>query len=127
MCHLIFFLPIFGLPVFWIFPFNIALPVYLFIIGISMLLYYKIFQAMRAKVRNGQEAMLGKTGVVLKNIDPEGKIKYATEIWNAVAERKKFLEGEKVVISGFSYGLRVIVEEPSVERNYGRLLNSCDI
>jgi membrane-bound ClpP family serine protease len=82
-----------------------------------MLLYYKIFQAMRAKVRNGQEAMLGKTGVVLKNIDPEGKIKYATEIWNAVAERKKFLEGEKVVISGFSYGLRVIVEEPSVERN----------
>jgi membrane-bound serine protease (ClpP class) len=117
MCHLIFFLPIFGLPVFWIFPFNVALPVYLFIIGISMLLYYKIFQAMRAKVRNGQEAMLGKTGVVLKNIDPEGKIKYATEIWNAVAERKKFLEGEKVVISGFSYGLRVIVEEPSVERN----------
>jgi membrane protein implicated in regulation of membrane protease activity len=82
MCHLIFFLPFFGLPVFWIFPFNIALPVYLFIIGISMLLYYKIFQAMRAKVRNGQEAMLGKTGVVLKNIDPEGKIKYATEIWN---------------------------------------------
>lgn len=127
MCHLIFFLPIFGLPVFWIFPFNIALPVYLSIVGISMLLYYKIFQAMGAKVRNGQEAMLGKTGVVLKNIDPEGKIKYATEIWNAVAERKKFLEGEKVVISGFSYGLRVIVEEPSVERNYGRLLNSRDI
>jgi membrane-bound ClpP family serine protease len=82
-----------------------------------MLLYYKIFQAMRAKVRNGQEAMLGKTGVVLKNIDPEGKIQYATEIWNAVAEGKKFLRGEKVVINGFSYGLRVIVEEPSVERN----------
>jgi membrane-bound ClpP family serine protease len=117
MCHLIFFLPVFGLPVFWIFPFNIALPVYLFIVGISMLLYYKIFQAMRAKVHNGQEAMLGKTGVVLKNIDPEGKIKYATEIWNAVAERKKFLEGEKVVINGFSYGLRVIVEESPVERN----------
>jgi membrane-bound ClpP family serine protease len=82
-----------------------------------MLLYYKIFQAMRAKVHNGLEAMLGKTGVVLKNIDPEGKIKYAAEIWNAVAEGKKFLENEKVVINGFSYGLRVIVEEPPVERN----------
>lgn len=117
MCHLIFFLPIFGLPVFWIFPFSIALPVYIFIVGISMLLYYKIFQAMRAKVRNGQAAMLGKTGVVLQNIDPEGKIKYATEIWNAVAEGKKFLKGEKVVISGFSYGLRVIVKEAPVERN----------
>jgi len=117
MCHLIFFLPIFGLPVFWIFPFNIALPVYVFIVGISMLLYYKIFQAMRARVRNGQEAMIGQSGVVLKNIDPEGKIKYATEIWNAVAKGKKFLEGEKVVISGFSYGMRVIVAEPPVERN----------
>jgi len=112
MCHLIFFLPIFGLPIFWFFPFNIALPVYLFIVGISILLYYKIYQAMRARVHNGLEAMLGKTGVVLKNIDPEGKIKYATEIWNAVAEGKKFLKGEKVVINGFSYGLRVIVGEP---------------
>jgi len=116
MCHLIFFLPIFGLPVFWIFPFSIALPVYIFIVGISMLLYYKIFQAMRAKVRNGQAAMLGKTGVVLQNIDPEGKIKYAAEIWNAVADGKRFLAGEKVVIRGFSYGLRVIVAEPMIEK-----------
>ena len=117
MCHLIFFLPIFGLPVFWFFPFNIALPVYLFISGISMLIYYKIYQAMHARAHNGLEAMLGKTGVVLKNIDPEGKIKYATEIWHAVAEKKKFLEGEKVVINGFSYGMRVIVTELPVERN----------
>ena len=117
MCHLIFFLPIFGLPVFWIFPFNVALPVYLFVVGVSILLYYKIYQAMRTKALNGQEAMLGKTGVVLKNIDPEGKIKYATEIWNAVAEREKFMEGDKVVINGFSYHMRVIVAEPPVERN----------
>jgi membrane-bound ClpP family serine protease len=80
-----------------------------------MLLYYKIFKAMHAKVRNGQEAMLGKTGVVLKNIDPEGKIKYATEIWNAVADGKKFLAGEKVVINGFSHGLSVTVEETPVK------------
>jgi membrane-bound ClpP family serine protease len=117
MCHLIFFLPIFGLPIFWFFPFNIALPVYLFIVGMSMLIYYKIYQAMRARVHNGLEAMLGKTGVVLKNIDPEGKIKYATEIWHAVADGKKFLAGEKVVINGFSYGLRVTVEEAAVEGN----------
>jgi membrane-bound ClpP family serine protease len=82
-----------------------------------MLLYYKIFKAMHAKVRNGQAAMLGKTGVVLQNIDPEGKIKYAAEIWNAVADGKRFLAGEKIVINGFSYGLRVTVEEPTVERN----------
>jgi len=117
MCHLIFFLPVFGLPVFWFFPFKTALILYLIICAISLFLYYKIFQAMRTKLLNGPEAMLGKTGVVLRDIDPEGKIQYATEIWNAVAKGKKFLRGEKVVINGFSYGLRVIVEEPPVERN----------
>jgi membrane-bound ClpP family serine protease len=80
-----------------------------------MLLYYKIYQAFRARLRNGREAMLGKSGVVFKNIDPVGKIKYATEIWHAVADGKKFFVGEKVVINGFSYGMRVIVEEPPVE------------
>ncbi len=117
MCHLIFFLPVFGLPVFWFFPFKTALILYLIICAISLFLYYKIFKAMRAKVRNGLAAMLGKTGVVLQNIDPEGKIKYATEIWNAVAEGEKFLKGEKVVISGFTYGLRVIVKEAPSGRN----------
>jgi len=117
MCHLIFFLPVFGLPVFLFFPFNTALPVYLFLVGISMVFFWKIYQAIKSQVLTGQEGMLKKTGMVIQNIDPEGKIKYATEIWNAVAEGKKFLEGEKVVISGFSYGLRVIVEEPSVEIN----------
>jgi len=117
MCHLIFFLPIFGLPVFWIFPLKTALILYLIILALSLFLYFKIFQAMRTKVRNGQAAMLGKTGVVLQNIDPEGKIKYATEIWNAVAEGKKLLEGEKVVISGFAHGLRVIVKEAPIKRN----------
>ncbi len=82
-----------------------------------MVLYWKIYQAMTSKVLTGQEGMLRKTGMVIQDIDPEGKIKYATEIWNAVAEGKKLMEGEKVIISGFSYGLRVIVAEPPVERN----------
>jgi len=117
MCHLIFFLPIFGLPVFWFFPFKTALILYLVICAISLFLYFKIFQAMHARVRTGQEGMLGKTAVVIRTINPEGKIKYATETWNAIADGKKFLENETVVISGFSYGLRIIVKEVSVERN----------
>ncbi|CAB1060372.1 hypothetical protein D1BOALGB6SA_5138 [Olavius sp. associated proteobacterium Delta 1] len=71
MCHLIFFLPVFGLPVFWFFPFKTALVVYLVIWAVSLLLYYKVFQAMRSKVCTGKEAMLGKTAVVIRNIDPE--------------------------------------------------------
>jgi membrane-bound ClpP family serine protease len=72
---------------------------------------------MHARVRTGLEGMLGKTAVVIRTINPEGKVKYATEIWNAIADGKKFLENETVVISGFSYGLRVIVKEAPAERN----------
>ena len=114
MCHLIFFLPVFALPVFWIFPFKTALVVYLIICAISMLLYYKVFQALHRKVCTGKEAMLGKTAMVIRNIDPEGKIQYATEIWRATARGKTFLRGERVLIKAV-YGLNLLVTEIPVE------------
>jgi membrane-bound serine protease (ClpP class) len=110
MCHLIFFIPFFALPVFWIFPFNTALTIYLIICGICFFIYFKIFQALRMKPLNGKEAMVGRTGRVIQDIDPEGKIQYATETWNAIASGNKFLKGDKVMIHGFSWGLRVLVQ-----------------
>ena len=65
---------------------------------------------MRMEVRTGQEAMLGKEGLVVKDIDPVGKIQYASEIWDAMAEGKTFLKVERVKIIGFQ-GLRLLVEE----------------
>lgn len=65
---------------------------------------------MRMEVRTGQEAMLGKEGLVVKDIDPEDKIQYASEIWDAMAEGKRLLKGERVKIIGFQ-GLRLLVEE----------------
>jgi len=113
MCHLILFLPVFALPVFWFFPFPTAMSIYLIISGISLLMYFLIFKAMVMKPRVGIEAMLGKTGVVIKDIAPEGKIQYATEIWNAITYGKKFSAGEKVIINGF-WGMNVLVKEVPV-------------
>jgi len=115
MCHLILFLPVFALPVFWFFPFSTALPIYLIISAISAFLYFLIFKAMMMKPRVGKEAMLGKTVVVIKDIAPEGKIKYTSEIWNAIADGKKFSVGEKVIIHGF-WGMNVLVKEIPVEK-----------
>ena len=115
MCHLILFLPVFALPIFWVFPFSTAMLIYLIIIGVSVLLYFLIFKAMMMKPRVGKEAMLGKTVEVIKDIAPEGKIKYASEIWNAIADGKKFLIGEKVIIYGF-WGLNVLVKEIPIEK-----------
>ena len=86
------------------------MPVYLVISGISLVLYFLIFKAMRMKPKVGMEAMLGQTGVVIKEIAPEGKIEYAAEIWNAVTEGKKFSVGDEVIINGF-WGLNLLVKE----------------
>lgn len=110
MCHLILFLPVFALPVFWIFPLGTALSSYVLITGISLVIYFKIFQAMRHKVQTGQEGMLGKKAVVVEDIYPEGKIEYASEIWDAISERRRLLKGEQVMIGGFQ-GLRLLVVE----------------
>jgi len=115
MRHLILFLPVFALPVFWFFPFPTAMTIYLIISGISLLMYFLILKAMMMKPLVGKEAMLGKTGVVIKDIAPEGKIQYATEIWNAMTNGKQFSAGEKVIINGF-WGMNVLVKEVPVER-----------
>jgi membrane-bound ClpP family serine protease len=70
---------------------------------------------MHSKVCTGKEAMLGKTGVVIKDINPEGKIQYATEIWCATSRGKRFLRGEKVLIKGV-FGLNLLVAEAPVEK-----------
>jgi len=114
MCHVILFLPAFALPVFWVFPLSTALPVYLSVVAISLFLYFKVFQAMHQSVQTGQEAMLKKRAMVIEDIDPEGKIFYAGEIWDATGKGKKFLKGEEVQIREFR-GLRLVVEEAPVE------------
>jgi len=44
------------------------------------------------------------------------EINYATEIWNAIADGKKFAKGDKVIIHGFGWGLRVLVQETRVKK-----------
>lgn len=69
---------------------------------------------MRPKL--GKEAMLGKMGVVIKDIAPEGKLQYATEIWNAMTDGRRFSAGEKVIIHGFWEMYVLVKEAPAEER-----------
>jgi membrane-bound ClpP family serine protease len=110
MCHLILLLPFFALPLFWIFPLDAALPSYALITGVSFLIYFRVFQAMRQEPRTGREAMMGKKGVVVEDIDPEGKIQYAGEIWNATTTGKRFSKGEWIRIAAIR-DLMLLVEE----------------
>ena len=110
MCHLILFLPVFALPVFWVLPLESALLVYLFILAISLLLYFKVFQAMHQHVQSGREGMLKKKVMVIEDIDPEGKVQYFGQIWSATGAGKNFRSGDEVIIKAFR-GLSLIVDK----------------
>lgn len=119
MCHLILFMPAFALPLFWILPLGDALLSYFAILGISFFLYFKIFQAMRRKIQTGQEVMIGEKVTVAEDIDPEGKIHYYSEIWDATAKGKRFPQGEQVKVIGMN-GLMLVVEGMSKGQNIVR-------
>ncbi len=59
MCHLIFFLPVFGLPVFWFFPFKTALVVYLIICAVSIV---AILQSLPGAAQQGLHRQRGHVG-----------------------------------------------------------------
>jgi len=61
---------------------------------------YAVAMAMktrRKKPRIGGEEMVGKDGIALTDISPEGQIKVEGEIWKAISD-EEIKEGEKVII-----------------------------
>jgi membrane-bound ClpP family serine protease len=110
MCHIFLTLPVLALPLFFFLPLEKALPIYLMILLVSGFLYYKIASAMKAKVKTGKEEMIGEEAVVIKDINPEGKVTVWSEIWSATGNGKQFRKGQKVKICGVC-GLTAVVCE----------------
>jgi membrane-bound serine protease (ClpP class) len=104
-------LPVLGLGLFYLFPFRMALPIYVFLLFISGLMYYGMFTVMgrKRKARTGFEEMMGEEALVLEDIDPEGKVEIDDELWTARARGARFMKGERVKICGHD-GLTLLVE-----------------
>ena len=101
--------PLLALLLFYYLPLSTALPIYLAILIVAGYCHYLMFQSMRAKSKTGLEAMIGCEALVLVDIDPEGKIMFRNELWNATARGKKILAGKRVRILK-ARGLVLIVE-----------------
>jgi membrane-bound ClpP family serine protease len=102
--------PVLALLLFYYLPFSTALPIYIVILIVAGFCHYFMYQSMRARARTGLEAMIGGEALVLEDIDPEGKIRFKTELWNATARGKKIIAGKKVRILA-ARGLVLIVED----------------
>ena len=68
---------------------------------------------MRQQVLTGREGIEGKKGLVIEDIDPEVKIRYASEICNAKTNGNYSLKGAHVRICGMK-DLVLMVEELSI-------------
>lgn len=87
MCHLIFLAPILALPVFWLLPFSLALPIYLGVVGLTGLILWPVVAAMRRPQLTGREGMVGVRGEALTELNPLGVIRCQGEVWSATADQ----------------------------------------
>jgi len=113
MCHLILALPIVALPVLWLLPPEVAVPVYAVTVGIAIAVYATAIKAWRMPVRNGIEALLGETGKVVRREGRRVVLNVHGELWSADFEGEPIAVGDKVLVVGFE-GFRLKAHRGSV-------------
>ena len=109
MCHVLLALPILALPVFWLFPLDIAAPVYAVAFALAVGGYALAFDSMHRPVVSGKEALIHATGVVERIVDGVPSVFINGEHWTAASSDDQQLEpGDHVeVVSMDGLTLRV--------------------
>ncbi|WP_456366855.1 NfeD family protein [Thermococcus sp.] len=70
---------------------------------------YVLRGSLERKPEVGPESLIGKTAVVLEDLDPEGIVKVEGELWRALCLNGKASRGDKVLIVGVR-GTTALVE-----------------
>ena len=111
-CHVLLFSPVWGLGLFLILPWPVALALYLAIVALSLFLYGKIMhtRSVHEPVLTGREALLGRTA----EVGLEGNLKIGGERWQ-IARSEGLVPGQRVRIVGLS-GMRLQVQPIEQER-----------
>jgi membrane protein implicated in regulation of membrane protease activity len=85
MCHLILLLPLVSLPLFWLLPLDVAVPLYGVIVAVSLWVYVYVMRAMHRPVGTGAEEILHSTGKVIDVNGNTLRVRVHSETWNAVS------------------------------------------
>jgi membrane protein implicated in regulation of membrane protease activity len=108
-------MPVIALPIFWLMPLNLAIPIYLIIVLISGLLYWLIARSMGKQPVTGAEGLIGALGEVVSMIHPGKHTKYLVrsqgELWSA-SSPDPLHSGETVRIAAVD-GIRLVVRKNS--------------
>ena len=98
---LVMFLPIIGLPVFWILPFDQALPIYLFFLLLFAGMMWVMRGAMKRPRMTGPECLIGKTAEMVSRSSmeygPPFMVRVLGELWSARCD-EPLQPGDAVII-----------------------------
>jgi membrane protein implicated in regulation of membrane protease activity len=98
---LVMLLPFIGLPVFWVFPFGQALPIYLFFVSLFAGMMWVMHRTMKYPRMTGAESLAGKTAEVVSRTrlgyGPPYMVRILGELWSADSKETLHI-GEKVTV-----------------------------
>jgi membrane protein implicated in regulation of membrane protease activity len=114
MHHLLLVLPLLGLVLFIVLRWELALPLYVIILFVSLGIYWKIIQAQRRRPVMGKRAMIGDQAVVVKVEEGNTEVECEGEIWRAVSVHT-LQPGQQVIIEAID-GLTLRVAPPDSKR-----------
>lgn len=112
MHHLLLLVVLFGWILFLFLSWQIAFPLYVIGVIISLAIYWKIILAQRRRPIIGKRAMIGDQAIVVRAQADEVEVNYQGEIWRAVSS-ESLQAGQKVIIDGIEgLILRVVLLKP---------------
>lgn len=85
MCHLVLFMPVLALPLLWLLPLPLAIPIYALVVLLSAWLYYVVYRLMRRTPVIGPETLLEARGRVISAEGRCGLVRIRNELWRAEA------------------------------------------
>lgn len=88
MCHLVLFMPVLALPVFWLLPPTLAIPLYVLVLVLSAWLYYVVYRIMHRAPVIGPETLLNACGRVISADGMSGLVRINNELWWAESGRE---------------------------------------
>jgi len=108
-------MPVLTLPVFWLIPLNVAIPIYMIVVSISAFLYWLIARSMVKQPETGMEGLIGAAGEVISKLDSGNHAQYMIrsqgELWSASSP--DFLQtGETVSVAAVD-GIKLVVRRNS--------------
>ena len=99
MCHLVLFMPLFALPVFWLLPWPLATAIYVCVLAISAWLYYVIIKLMHSPSKIGLHTLFNANGTIVQTDGLRGLARIGRELWK-VESRTPLFEDQQVRVTG---------------------------